>query len=1095
MNFQNSFGNVGRPEVVSESLRKGVEFVMLQRIRGFWFIQVLVAACTVVLAPYLAHAQSVVACAPSQNRIIQVCDPDLVQFDSDSAQAYLTAHSLPATDSSTLFQYARTDLRNELRAFEFARLLDIVLRAPVQRTAHEQAIYSALESRVWQHEKDQYQAAAADRDSWKSNPCAWRPDADVASAYALVYDAAPFCVAQPFTALFTTAAQVPTRSYFLAAAQRNSYGKVLAGTTGGAAMAADTAAKLLMALGFAAIPTTAAASGMGAVTAAASVSGAALLPFGAGGAASVAAGIAAAVPVTMAQLAMATNGIAALQPFQGQATLDQLAQMDSLTAAALANPPDLSTFARNQTGLYKLLATFTEMTVPEVASTAALASHRSSDLNFLIQIVGQPAAQESPQLTYTDWNGGRWMVNTFGGWEVQRCFNANCAQSDIFSPAIDIVDGAGTNWVASRVGINFLLTKQSPAGTDRPCPANAQTGLSSPADQSKCSSVVVSTIQTMGGYGLPITARLTQPPVFTTQPTSTFTIGYAKAKTFTIAASGIPLPSITLLSGTLPNEFSFSNSSVTGAGTAALSNVGGAPGIPPANGTYNIVLQAQNATGTTTQAFTIVVGTAMQITSPATAHFTYGQPGSFTVTTSGPPPIQLSADPLILPAGLSFKDNGDGTATISGTASDRSAPVPCVPVQAGMCGITATGANLFRAFQTFQIAVDYAPQPVIASANNAIFIAGRPNNFLVTARGATTPVDFSFPCGAPSWLSLKDNHDGTALVSATPPIEAGAPTGLPTTYRLYLWAHAAGSGVFMYPWTPCGDYPPDLTLNVLSIPMFTSPDSATLTAGQSGSTTVASDVFSGNPLVSYIGVLPAGTSFTPQHSAGTVAGTPVLSGALPTGGAGGDYALTFSVWGLGMKVNGDADSWQVVQTTELVSATQQFDLRVNQPPAIIGATDVDFTSGVPNTFTFATTGFPQLPANGQPGMSMSYSGTLPAGIAFSEVKPAGLSTGVYALSGTPAATPIGPFSIALTATNGVGTAARQTFTVHVIKPGDVNGDGQVDCSDINIVKAAMGTYRDRVGYDFRADANNDGVVDALDFAYVTSKLTAGTVCQ
>ena len=89
--------------------------------------------CAMMMAPHLANAQIMLTCAPSQNRIIQVCDPDLVQFDSDSVQAYLAAHSMPTTDASTLFQYARTDLRNELRAFEFARLLDIVLRAPVQR--------------------------------------------------------------------------------------------------------------------------------------------------------------------------------------------------------------------------------------------------------------------------------------------------------------------------------------------------------------------------------------------------------------------------------------------------------------------------------------------------------------------------------------------------------------------------------------------------------------------------------------------------------------------------------------------------------------------------------------------------------------------------------------------------------------------------------------------------------------------------------------------------------------------------------------------------------------------------------------------------
>ena len=102
----------------------------------FWFFPPFVLACAAMMAPHPGYAQAPVACPPSQNRIIQVCDPGLAQFDSDSVQAYLTAHSLPATDASTVFQYARTDLRDELRAFEFVRLLDIVLRAPVQRTSH-----------------------------------------------------------------------------------------------------------------------------------------------------------------------------------------------------------------------------------------------------------------------------------------------------------------------------------------------------------------------------------------------------------------------------------------------------------------------------------------------------------------------------------------------------------------------------------------------------------------------------------------------------------------------------------------------------------------------------------------------------------------------------------------------------------------------------------------------------------------------------------------------------------------------------------------------------------------------------------------------
>ena len=68
----------------------------------FWFFPPFVLACAAMMAPHPGYAQAPVACPPSQNRIIQVCDTDLWQFDSDSVQAYLTAHSLAATDSTAM---------------------------------------------------------------------------------------------------------------------------------------------------------------------------------------------------------------------------------------------------------------------------------------------------------------------------------------------------------------------------------------------------------------------------------------------------------------------------------------------------------------------------------------------------------------------------------------------------------------------------------------------------------------------------------------------------------------------------------------------------------------------------------------------------------------------------------------------------------------------------------------------------------------------------------------------------------------------------------------------------------------------------------
>jgi hypothetical protein len=62
-----------------------------------------------------------------------------------------------------------------------------------------------------------------------------------------------------------------------------------------------------------------------------------------------------------------------------------------------------------------------------------------------------------------------------------------------------------------------------------------------------------------------------------------------------------------------------------------------------------------------------------------------------------------------------------------------------------------------------------------------------------------------------------------------------------------------------------------------------------------------------------------------------------------------------------------------------------------------------------------------------------------------------------------------------------------------VVPADVNGDGQVDCTDVTIVKVSFGKNF-HIGYDPRADVNGDGVVDIRDLAFVAQRLPAGTRC-
>lgn len=62
-------------------------------------------------------------------------------------------------------------------------------------------------------------------------------------------------------------------------------------------------------------------------------------------------------------------------------------------------------------------------------------------------------------------------------------------------------------------------------------------------------------------------------------------------------------------------------------------------------------------------------------------------------------------------------------------------------------------------------------------------------------------------------------------------------------------------------------------------------------------------------------------------------------------------------------------------------------------------------------------------------------------------------------------------------------------------PGDVNGDGIVDCTDLDIVRTSLGMKVGDPGYDARADVNQDGVVDIRDLAFVAQHLAAATQCQ
>ena len=112
---------------------------------------------------------------------------------------------------------------------------------------------------------------------------------------------------------------------------------------------------------------------------------------------------------------------------------------------------------------------------------------------------------------------------------------------------------------------------------------------------------------------------------------------------------------------------------------------------------------------------------------------------------------------------MTFVDNGDGTATLSGTPTAGSG---------GVYPLTITAANgaTPSAVKTFTLTVDEAPS--VTSADQATFIQGTPGTFTVTTSGYPAPA-LSFSSGLPSGVSFVDNGNGTGTLSYVPTAGTG----------------------------------------------------------------------------------------------------------------------------------------------------------------------------------------------------------------------------------------------------------------------------------------------------------------------------------
>jgi hypothetical protein len=72
--------------------------------------------------------------------------------------------------------------------------------------------------------------------------------------------------------------------------------------------------------------------------------------------------------------------------------------------------------------------------------------------------------------------------------------------------------------------------------------------------------------------------------------------------------------------------------------------------------------------------------------------------------------------------------------------------------------------------------------------------------------------------------------------------------------------------------------------------------------------------------------------------------------------------------------------------------------------------------------------------------------------------------------------------------------SRTTLLTYSSVIGDIDGDGTVGCSDMTIVRSALGKRLGPPGFDPRADVTLDRIVDVRDLVFVSQRLPAGTRC-
>lgn len=619
-----------------------------------------------------------------------------------------------------------------------------------------------------------------------------------------------------------------------------------------------------------------------------------------------------------------------------------------------------------------------------------------------------------------------------------------------------LTDSANAAVAAPNLGAFAGLTVQwsdpQPANaTLSPATSPLANGQATTSYSSNLAAGVGHVVATLDNSSATAVITVDRPPAITSADTATFKVSVAGS--FTITTTGYPSAAISE-TGAVPAGLTLTDN---GNGTATLT---GTPAVGSGGSTTIAVTAGNGVSPAASQTLTIVVDEAPSFTSAASTVMTVGTAGSFAITTGGFPTVATVSKTGALPPGVSFTDNGNGTATLAGTPAAGSGGDYPLTLTAGN-GVTPD------ATQNLVLTVREAPGITAQPAGQTV-TPGSSVSFLAAASG--------FPAPTAQWqVSTDGGVSFTDIGGATSPTFTFTATLADSGHRF----RAVFSNVVSSATTNAA------TLTVGTAPAFTSADHTTFAVGAAGSfgvtvSGIPNATITATPLPSWLlltdngngtatlagtppvgsgrsytftmqaanGIAPAATqTFTlivteapsissPNHAAfvvgtagtftvTTVAGFPISTtiteaGALPPGvsfndngngtgtlfgtpgaNTGGSYPLTFTAG------NGAG------------AVAQSFTLTVGQPPAVTSVDHATFTAGTAGTFTVTTTGFPTA--------AISQTGALPAGVTLTDNH-----DGTATIAGTAASG--GVFAVTVSAANGVAPDAAQAFTLTVDGP-------------------------------------------------------------